>query len=119
MTIYKHRNFAKHKLANLSAETSDEFIECNFMQVTPHTTIASGITSLTFTGCNLMNCDVPGDAVVEDCMMLQKNMCYWLHPTWNLAVETADCSHVVDTDTVTIDGELIDTIYHRQDTEVS
>ncbi len=93
----------------------------NFMQVQPHTAIFVGKTSLTFRNCNLMNCDVPGDAAIESCLNIHKSLCANIHPRWvakGLPSEVENCAHVTITDTVTIDGQLVDTIYHYADTVV-
>lgn len=102
-----------------TVDDGHEFIEYNFAQEDPHTAIFSGITGLTFTRCNLMNCDVPGDAVLNSCLNIQKSLCTNLHPNWGISpVCDENCSHVVDTDEVWIDGVLVDIIYHYEDTTV-
>jgi len=91
----------------------------NFMQAQPHTPIFTGITGLVFRKCNLTNCDVPPDAVLENCTNRHKDLCSNLHPKWvgkGLPTELKNCPHVVDTDTVTIDGVVVDTTYHYADT---
>ncbi len=92
------------------------FEHVNFVQKEPHTAIFAGITGLTFNKCNLTNCDVPVDATIIDSPNRHREFCTNLHPTWGLSVETENCVHVVDTDTVTIDGEVVDITYHYQDT---
>ena len=103
-----------------SIENDTVFIDCNIIQPIPHTAICSGITGLTFRRCNLTNCDVPGDAVIDDCggVGRHKSRCTNLNPDYlNFGVDACedDCVHVIDTDEVWIDGELIDTIYHCKD----
>ena len=118
MTTTKNKNFSRHKLADLTGvQSGDTFEACNFAQTTPHTAILAGITGLSFTGCNLMNCGVPVDAVVEDCLTIHKSMCTNRHPAFTeLALCPDNCSHVVDSDSVTIDGQVVGTIYHYKDT---
>lgn len=97
------------------------FEYANFMQRVPNTPIFVGITGLTFRKCNLTNCDVPPDATLINCSHIHKELCANLHPKWvakGIPAEVENCSHVVDTDTVTIDGVLVDTIYHYEDTIV-
>lgn len=104
-----------------TANANDTFEGYNFMQALPNTLIFTGITGLTFKKCNLINCIVPADAVVDDCLNIQKSLCANLHPRWvekGIPAEVENCVHVVDVDTITIDGELIDTIYHYEDTVV-
>ena len=121
--IYKHRNFSYSKLDNLSAENGDEFIGCNFSQANPHTDICEGVTGLTFRDCNLCNCDVPQDAECIGCTPRHISRCTNIEyhaSIVDLIDHTCDedCEHVVDTDTVTIDGVVVDTIYYYEDTAV-
>lgn len=111
-------NFSLGRLSNLEVSNGDTLLRCNFTQAQAHTAICEGVTGLTFEKCNLGNCDVPGDAIVTDCNTAQLNRCVHLHPNWGLPAEDDDCDHVVDTDEVWIDGELVDTIYHYKDTGV-
>lgn len=101
-------------------ENGHTFTEYNFYQKYPHTDIFVGKTGLTFVGCNLLNCDVPGDATIEDSLHIHKSLCSHLHPEYNIQpVCVDDCEHVVDTDEVWIDSVLVDTTYHRKDLVVS
>lgn len=99
-------------------ENGHTFTEYNFMQRDPHTSIFAGKTGLTFVVCNLLNCDVPADAMVDDCLTVQKSMCSHIHPDWGLDACVDNCSHVVDTDEVWIDGVLMETTYYYEDTVV-
>jgi len=110
----------KHKKQNWSFEQpplndGDTAIECNCSQKFAHTAIGAGKTGLKFVECNLVNCDVPGDATLIECNNAQIDFCYWLNPEMGLPVEVENCRHVVDTDTITIDGES-QTIYERENT---
>lgn len=122
MAIYRYKNFSRGRLSNLEASNGDVFEHCNFSRSVPHTVILTGITGLTFTQCNLVNCDVPGDAVIDGGLHIHKELCAHLHPNrvdaGEIDAEDDNCSHVVDTDEVWIDGELVDTIYHYKDTVV-
>ena len=116
MATYSRKNYA---FTSPTFANGDVIERCNLSQHTPGTAIASGVTGLTFRDCNLVNCSVPGDAVVEHCNTTQVSRCTNLHPNLiahGLAAEVENCPHVVDTDEIYIDGTLIDTIYHYADT---
>ncbi|GAG85789.1 unnamed protein product [marine sediment metagenome] len=104
-------------------ENGYTFTRANFTQVEPHTEILAGITGLTFVQCNLANCDVPGDAILDDCLQCHISWCANNHPELVdrglIDAEVANCPHVVDTDEVWIDGELVDTTYTYEDEEVA
>ena len=89
----------------------------NLTQLQPHTQICEGITRLKFQNCNLLNCDVPEDAVVESCLTCHKSFCSHLHPDWiaHGLPECAEvCDHVAETDEIEIDGATL-TIYTYAD----
>ena len=89
----------------------------NFLQMFPHTAILEGKTGLTFINCNLTNCDLPADAVTVGCRAHHLDFCSHLVPTWvdkGLPECAVDCEHVTDTDTITIDGVAVDTVYHYE-----
>lgn len=117
MSIYKDINYKR--LLPVDPQDGDIFDSCNIAQLYPNTKICDGKSGLTFQGCNLLNCSVPGDSIIMDCLTVQKNFCSHIHPGFGLSPECVDnCSHVADTDEVLIDGVLIDTIYHYEDTIV-
>lgn len=90
----------------------------NFSQLLPDTPIMVG-KPLTITGGNWSNVRQDPAWTVTGGNWTQVSRCYHLHPeleTEGLAVEVADCPHVVSTDTITLDEQVIDTIYHYQDT---
>lgn len=105
-----------------SVECSDggAFEECNFAQLLPHTAILTGKTGIKFTRCNLLNCDVPAGSVVEDCLTVHIDRCANLpqNADIGLPAEDANCRHVVATDTVSIDGVVVETIYQYENTVV-
>lgn len=114
MTIHKNRNFS---FQDPNCENEDIFERCNLSQLQPNTLICLNKTGLTFRNCNLVNCIVPGDTVVERCNTTQVSRCKHLHPEWtNLPDEDENCPHVVDIDEILVDGVLVDTVYHRKDT---
>lgn len=91
----------------------------NFCRMVPHTEIFVGVKNLTFRRCNLVNCDIPGDAVVEDCLHIHKTFCSNLSPELidhGLSACAENCDHVVDSDEIIIDGVSVDTIYHYEET---
>lgn len=90
----------------------------NFIQQFPNTAIFSGKTGLKFINCNLTNCSLPSDAIVEGTFLKQRSFCSHVHPRWGLTECIEDCEHVVDTDEIIIDGITVDTIYHYADTAV-
>jgi len=89
----------------------------NFMQIEPDTPILVGKT-LTIRGGNWGNVRQDAAWTIEGGNWTQISRCSHLHPEWDLPAEVDNCPHVVDVDTVTIDGEVVDTIYHRKDTKV-
>jgi hypothetical protein len=103
------------------ASNGDEFVECNLEQLEPDTAILSGKTGLTFTRCRLVNCSLPGDAVITGGIHPQIDFCTNLHPERINKGQTPcaeNCSHVVDADEI-YEGDpptLVETIYYYEDT---
>lgn len=123
MATIKNKNFSKGhlaKLASMGIQNGDTFEACNFVQIDPHTKILEGYTGLTFKDCNMLNCDPPPDATLISCPNRHRSFCTHINPSKVGASGECveNCSHVVDTDTVTIDGQVVDTTYHYEDTEV-
>jgi len=117
MTIYGRKNFSGDLsgFVALNPQSGDIFEFCNFSQLLPRTEISDSYTGLTFRYCNMMNILLPADATIIDCNTAQIDKCSHLHPDAGLDEEVANCRHVVDTDEVYYDGELIKTFYHRED----
>ena len=114
MAVIAGKNFSHRDPPDVVAVVNGDTLDrCNISQLVPHTVVCAGITGLTFRGCNLVNCDVPEDAVVEHCNTVQISRCAHLHPEWPLDAEADNCPHVVDTDTIEPGGI---TVYHREDT---
>ena len=94
----------------------------NLAQAVPHTAIYAGQLGLTFRKCNLMNCDVPQGSILDDCNTGHTSYCSHVHPKLLtlgiLSACVANCSHVITTDTITIDGQLVDTVYTYEDKAV-
>lgn len=94
-----------------------EVREWNLTQLAPHTTIGAGVKGLRFVNCNLLNCDVPKDAEVIECLSIHKSFCSHLHPEWvekGLPACPEDCDHVESVEEIEIDGELL-VIRHYED----
>lgn len=94
------------------------FERYNFHRLTPHTKIYEGYTGLTFRQCNLVNCDVPADSVLENCNNVQIEFCSNLHPDWTdygLTTCSQNCSHVTGTDVIQVNGVTVSTVYHYAD----
>ncbi len=65
-----------------------------------------------------MNCDIPKDAVAEGCLRCHVSFCSHVHDGWiekGLAACADDCEHLVDTDEITVNGVLVDTVRHYAD----
>ena len=93
----------------------------NFCQLLPHTPILVGKTGLKFIKCNLTNCDIPVDAICEYTSPYHISFCSNIHPKWieyGLTPCVQNCSHVVSTDTITIDGVIVDVVYYYEDNGV-
>lgn len=94
----------------------------NFVQVSPHTVILAGKTGLTFRNCNLTNCDVPAGATVDSCLEGHVSFCSHVHPDLvanGLASCATNCTHLIDTDIITIDGVEVDRINYYADSGVA
>jgi len=112
-------NYAFTKNIALPSVTNNHVFDgCNFSQAEPNTIIFAGVSGLTFRRCNLSNCQLPADAIIEDCLRIQKSFCSHIHPRWvdkGLPECDEDCSHLVETDEIVIDGVAVDTIKHYKD----
>lgn len=87
----------------------------NFSQLQPDTPIMVG-KPLTINDGNWVNVRQDAAWTINGGNWSQVSRCYHLHPEWPLPVEPDNCVHVTEIDTVTIDGVVVDTIYHREDT---
>ena len=102
-------------------ENGHIFTGDNFTQLIPHTAILAGKTGLKFVKCNLTNCDVPVDSSFEFTQPHHHEFCSNLHPEWikfGLGTCVQNCSHVISSDTITIDSVVVDTVYFYQDKEI-
>lgn len=100
-----------------SVENGHVFTGDNFCQLLPHTPILAGVTGLRFINCNLTNCDLPVDAVFEGCKPYHTSFCTNINPKlveYGQVACVANCTHVVDIDTITIDTVVVDTVYQYE-----
>jgi len=89
----------------------------NFSQLVPDTPILVGKT-LTIRGGNWCNVRKDPAWTIEGGNFVQVSRCSHVHPSWlakGLLECAENCPHVVDTDTITIDGEVVETIYQYED----
>lgn len=115
---HAHKNFS---FKDPECSDGDVFEFCNLSQLVPHTAICAGRTGLTFRSCNLCNCAVPAESVVEDCMTAQVSRCSHLNPQLverGLPECDVNCVHVESVDEIVVDGVVVETIYHRKDVVV-
>jgi hypothetical protein len=119
--MISRKNFSFEKISLLEEQLANGDIveDCNLSQAVPGTQVCENFGQLTFRRCNLTNCAVPADSVIEDCNTFQVSKCSHLHPglleKGFIEECPAECDHVVDTEEVRIDGELVAIIYHRKD----
>jgi len=117
--IHKRKNLSNTALARYlkdnSVKDGDEFRNCNLSRL-KRVEIFKGVKNLKFVECNLVNCILPDDAVTEHCNTVQKSFCTHVldakgvhHDLTKCAV---DCEHLMETDTIEIDGKAIDTVRH-------
>jgi len=122
MTIFSTDNFSGPKVSRLdllNVQNGDTFESCNFAQRLPNTEILDGIENLTFIQCNLKNVKMDATWERQGGINSQTSMCSHLHPEKSELPECdEDCSHVIDTDVITIDGVVVDTIFTYKDTRI-
>lgn len=109
--IIKNKNFSRSRLIYFRPSEGDVIEFCNLSQMYPHTNITE-IAGLTFRLCNLVNCDVPADAVIESCNTTQISHCGHLHDDYVCPVE---CEHLVSSEDIIIDGVVVDTLREYED----
>ena len=114
MAEITYKNFSLEHLAAFSPQPNDIYSNCNFTQKHPHTMITDA-EGLIFQDCNLVNCDTPVSAVLVDCNTQQISRCGNLHDEYDCE---ENCSHVVDSDEIELDGVVVETIYQYAHTRV-
>ena len=110
MAIHKDKNFSFGKNQSIVRD-GDTIERCNCAQHTANTEIFKGVKGLWFINCNLLNCTLPPDAIVERGLVIEKTYCSHLHPEMvaaGMAEEPEDCPHskLVVVDEVLVDGEV-------------
>lgn len=105
--MIKRKNFSGPRIAEFAPSDGETIEDCNFCQPTPWTPIAVGVTGLTFRDCNLVNCDLPADSVVENCNVVQVS-----RHTDECAV---DCEHLTSSEDIIVDGVVVDTLRQYED----
>ena len=103
------------KLSDLLLKDGDEFHNCNFSRFEPEDVSAYFTAkNILVVDCNCMNCDFGPDVTVKGGLRIKKSCCAHLHT--GLSYTCADdCSHVVLTDIMSIDGQVTK-CFHYQDT---
>ena len=96
----------------------------NLEQITPGTALTGCAgKAITFLGYRMVNVEIDPAWTVEHCRTDQVSRCSHEHPEWVemglLAECVENCPHVVDSDEIVIDGELIATNYFYEDTRLS
>ena len=102
-------------------ENGHKFKGDNFCMIRPNTKIFAENTGLQFDSCNLCNCTIPVDSTRKFSPNIQVDFCTNLRPELvGLGYEKCaeNCRHVIDTDSVIIDGKALDQNYKYQDTIV-
>lgn len=100
-----------------TVENNHTFTGDNFLQLSPHTEILSGVSGLTFVNCNLTNCDIPQDAECIGCRPHHLSFCTHINPKLierGLTECEVDCEHLVSAEDIILDGVVIDTIYQYE-----
>ena len=98
-------------------EDGHTFTGDNFLQLLPHTKILEGKKGIKFINCNLTNCDIPEDAVSNLGKPQHIEWCSHLRPdfvTRGLKECVENCAHMVSVEKITIDGQVVDTVYQYE-----
>lgn len=115
-------NYCFGRLPLPDVENGHTFTGDNFTQLLAHTKIFEGKTGLTFIKCNLTNCDPPADSVCIGADLKHCEFCANVHPEWvekyGLTPCAMNCSHVTATDSITIDGVVVEDVYYYSDKAV-
>lgn len=90
----------------------------NFSQLAPNTEILVGKT-LTINGGNWTNVTVQPEWTVNGGNWTQVSRCSHLHPNlvdFGLVECATECEHMTSSEEITVDGEVVDTLYEYEDT---
>lgn len=117
MAIHKGNDFSLDKDKSI-VQDNDTLDGCRCVQVSG-IPIFSGVSNLRFIGnCNLINCILPPDAIVENGLVIKKQYCSHLHPEMvaaGLKEEPVDCPHSSGVEPVIVDGITIVSGYYVYD----
>lgn len=89
----------------------------NFTQMYPNTEIMKDLT-LIILGGNFTNVKKQDNWIIKGGNWTQIDRCSHLHPEFidfGLPECETECKHLVDKDTIKVDGIVVETIYHYQD----
>lgn len=114
MALITNKNFSLDRLTDFNPNPGDIIESCNLFQKYPHTKITE-VVGLTFRMCNLVNCDLPADALVEGMKAYHISYCGHLNDGYTCAI---DCEHVVSSEQIIVDGVVVDTLYEYADRRV-
>ena len=114
-------------MSNFSFQTDIDFEDgsvinkANFTQANPNTVLTNLVgKNITFENCNMGNVNIDANWTIIGGGQIQIDRCTNLNPDYidRGVVECVEnCSHVIDTDEIDIDGVII-TIYHYKDSRV-
>lgn len=88
--MIERKNFSRRITSGVTGEI---FVDCNFSQITPHTEALVNCSGLKFVRCNLKNCDVPIDSIIENCLHIHMRVIPG--EVYNTEIENADGSVTV------------------------
>ena len=120
----KFKNFSFGKLRLFKPKNNEVYYQNNFSQAKEHTkVIPDDITDLILIEPNLVNCDIPSKPGIKVIggLHIQKSFCTHLHPNMvpPLTPCPVNCQHLVNTDTVTVDGKEALKSYRYKDKVVT
>jgi hypothetical protein len=113
--IHNGENYSLGNIGKAVVSDGDVFTNCNLEQAIP-TYIFVGKTNLQHYNCKDLNC-----IWSDGSRGMQMSRCSNLHPELvaeGLTPCVVNCTHVVDSDTLTVDGVLVQTNYSYADKEI-
>ena len=116
----KYKNFSFGKLKDFKPKNNEVYYNNNFSQASPNTKIIpDDITDLILIEPNLVNCDIPSKPGIKIIggLHIQKSFCTHLHPEMSPPLPPCPilCQHLLEIDTVIIDGREAEKAYHYED----
>jgi len=116
---------AEHKgnysMRQPSFDAGDVVRDSNLEQAAPNTVLTNcADQAITFIGCKMINVSVDPAWTLENCNAKQVSRCSHLHDDYVASglidAEVDNCPHVVSSDEVIIDGQVVATFYEYEDT---